>query len=197
MNLLTVQAGIFGEHSNSTHLVKQVVERLSQDQSVEVISRDLIAQPLPYFDAQVAMALQAEADQRTDEQNAVVALSDSLIQEIKAADAIVIGVPMYNFGVPAQLKTWIDYLARAGVTFEYTEQGPVGLLQDKPVYLAAARGGVHAGQVSDSQTPFLKTVLGFLGLHDVRFVYAEGLNMGEAAKSKSLEQFGVELAELI
>jgi len=104
------------------------------------------------------------------------------------ADAIVLGVPMYNFGVPSQLKAYFDQIARAGVTFKYTETGPVGLLEDKPVYVLAARGGLHKDQPTDSQTGFLKTILGFVGLQNVQIIYAEGLNMGDAAKAEALQQ---------
>jgi FMN-dependent NADH-azoreductase len=198
MNILAVQSGIFGEHSNSTQLVNQVVSKLStSDDSAHVTVRDLTSKALPYFDSHVAMALGTEEAQRTEAQKAVVALSDELINEVVQADVIVIGVPMYNFGVPAQMKSWFDYLARAGVTFKYTETGPVGLLKDKPVYVAAARGGMHAGQASDSQTPFVRTILGFLGLKDVRIAYAEGLAMGDDAKSDSFNKFDVEVAELV
>lgn len=196
MKILAIHAGLFGEHSNSTQLVNLLVEKLAEQQPVEVKVRDLINQPLPYFDASVAMALNSSEEARTPEQQQVINLSDQLINEIKAADAIVVGAPMYNFGVPAQLKTWIDYLARVGVTFHYTEQGPVGLLADKPVHIVAARGGIHAGQPSDSQTPFLQTVFGFLGLNDVRVVYAEGLNMGEDAKKQSFQQFSAEISAI-
>lgn len=197
MNILAIQTGIFGEHSNSTVLVNQVVTKLTeQNDQAQVVVRDLAKTPLPYFDATVAMALNSSAEDRTDEQQAIIDLSDRLIAEIEAADAIVIGVPMYNFGVPAQMKSWIDYLARVGVTFKYTEQGPVGLLADKPLYIAAARGGVHKDQASDSQTPFLKTVFGFLGINDVRIAYAEGLNMGDEAKTQSLAQFETHFAEI-
>lgn len=106
-----------------------------------------------------------------------------LIAEVQAAEVIVLGVPMYNFGVPAQLKNWIDAISRNGVTFRYTENGPEGLLKGKKVYVALARGGRYRGTEADSQVPYLRTVLGFLGMTDMHFIYAEGLNMGpEAAK---------------
>ena len=107
-----------------------------------------------------------------------MALDDALIAEIQAADVVVLGVPMYNFGVPAQLKNWIDAISRAGVTFRYTEQGPEGLLKGKTVYVALTRGGKYRNTPADTQVPYLKTVFTFLGLTDVHFVYAEGLSMG-------------------
>jgi len=124
-------------------------------------------------------------------------LDDALIAEVQAHDAIVLGVPMYNFGVPVQLKNWIDAIARAGVTFRYTAEGPEGLLKGKTVYVALARGGRYRGTPNDSQVPYLKTVLGFLGLTDVRFVYAEGLAMGAEAEKAALEGARARIAELL
>jgi FMN-dependent NADH-azoreductase len=115
-------------------------------------------------------------------QAARVALDDALIAEIKAADVVVLGVPMYNFGVPSQLKNWIDAISRAGVTFRYTANGPEGLLQGKTVYVALTRGGKYRNTPADTMVPYLRTVLSFLGLTDVHFVYAEGLAMGAAAE---------------
>ena len=197
MNILAIQTGIFGEHSNSTLLVKKIVAQLVQQHpQAAVVTRDLTSDPLPYFDAKVAMALNSPAADRSEEQQSVIDLSNRLIEEVKAADAIVIGLPMYNFGIPAQMKSWLDLLARAGTTFKYTEQGPIGLLENKPVYVAAARGGVHQGKVSDSQSPFITSIFGFLGLTDVRIVYAEGLNMGEEAKAASILQFQTNIAQI-
>ena len=130
-------------------------------------------------------ALFTPAEQRTPEQAARVALDDALIAQVQSADAIVLGVPMYNFGVPVQLKTWIDAIARAGVTFRYTENGPEGLLKGKKVYVALARGGIYRDTPADSQVPYLKGVLGFLGMTDVEFIYAEGLAMGPESADKA------------
>ena len=132
----------------------------------------------------VLTALFTPDAQRTPAQAARVALDDALIAELQAHDILVLGVPMYNFGVPSQLKNWIDAVARNGVTFRYTEQGPEGLLKGKTVYVAFARGGRYRDTPADSQTPYLKTVLGFLGLTDVHFVYAEGLNMGAESAAR-------------
>lgn len=107
-----------------------------------------------------------------------MALSDQLIAELQTADSIVLGMPMYNFGVPSTFKAWIDRVARAGITFNYTQQGPVGLLTGKKVYTLAARGGMYAGSPKDSQSQYLKNVFAFLGMTDVEFIYAEGLAMG-------------------
>lgn len=123
--------------------------------------------------------------------------SDILIKEIREADILVFGVPMYNFGIPSTLKAYFDHIARAGVTFRYTDQGPEGLIDDRPVYILAARGGLYAGTANDTQTPYLRTFLGFLGLKDLRFIYAEGLNMGEAQKAQALSRARQELTSAI
>lgn len=146
--------------------------------------RDLATNPHPVLDEAALSALFTPADQRSTEQTARVALDDALIAEVQDNDTLVLRVPMYNFGVPAQLKNWIDAIARSGVTFRYTEHGPEGLLKGKTVYLALARGGRYRDTPADSQAPYLKTVLGFLGMTDLRFVYAEGLNMGPESAAR-------------
>lgn len=185
--LLQINSGIFSDHSQSTSLANNFAEQFLQKNSgSEVIVRDLINEPVAHLDASIVMAFAADADERTPEQKHIVAQSDALIAEIEAADAIVLGVPMYNFSIPSQLKAYFDQLARAGVSFQYTETGPKGLLKDKPVFVLAARGGIHKDQPSDSQSSFVKTFFGFLGLHNVQFIYAEGLNMGDEAKAQAI-----------
>ena len=137
------------------------------------------------------------AEQRTAEQAARVALDDALIAQVQAVDVIVLGVPMYNFGVPVQLKTWIDAIARAGVTFRYTANGPEGLLKDKKVYVALARGGLYRDTSADSQVPYLKSVLAFLGMTDVEFIYAEGLAMGADSASKAFAEAAARIEEVV
>ena len=150
--------------------------------------RDLAVTPHPVLDEAALGALFTPVDQRSPEQAARVALDDALIAEIQAHDTLVLGVPMYNFGVPVQLKSWIDAIARTGVTFRYTETGPEGLLKGKKVYVALARGGLYRDTANDSQVPYLKSVLGFLGLSDVSFIYAEGLAMGTESAEKAFAQ---------
>ena len=130
--------------------------------------RDLVATPHPALDEAALGALFTPAAQRTAEQAARVAQDDALIAEIQAADVVVLGVPMYNFGVPAQLKNWIDAITRAGVTFRYTANGPEGLLKGKTVYVALARGGRYRNTPADTQMPYLRTVFNFLGMTDRR-----------------------------
>jgi FMN-dependent NADH-azoreductase len=150
-----------------------------------VIERDLTRNPVPHLDETTLTGFATPAERRTPAQLAAVARSDALIAELKQADTVVIGVPMYNFGIPSPLKAWIDHVARAGITFKYTETGPIGLLPGKKVYVLAARGGQYAGTSGDVQTAYLKQVLGFLGLTDIEFVYAEGLAISPESKAKA------------
>jgi len=198
MNILQINASPRRGDANSTKLAKQVSERLQASHADATLTvRDLGEQPVTVLDETALGALFTPADQRSAEQAAVVAEYDALIAEVQSHDAIVLGVPMYNFGVPVQLKAWIDAIARAGVTFRYTENGPEGLLKGKTVYVALARGGLYRDTPNDSQVPYLKTVLGFLGLTDVRFIYAEGLNMGPEAAAKGFAQAEADLAAAV
>jgi len=187
--VLVISASIFGQDGQSSHLIQHTLEKLRQTHGeIRTITRDLAADPVPHLDAFRFGSFLTGAGERSGEQQQVVDYSDSLIEEIRSADILVIGVPMYNFGIPSALKAYFDHIARAGVTFRYTENGPEGLLQDRPVYILAARGGIYSGTPNDSQTPYLRSFLGFLGLQDLHFVYAEGLSMGEEQKEKSLEE---------
>lgn len=187
MKILQINSSARAEGSHSTRLANALVARIRAAQpDVELSVRDLGHTPHPMLDESALQALFTPADQRTPEQAARVALDDALIAEIQAADVVVLGVPMYNFGVPSQLKNWIDAISRVQVTFRYTEKGPEGLLRGKKVYVALTRGGLYRNTPSDSQTPYLQTVFGFLGLTDVQFVYAEGLAMGPEAEQKAL-----------
>src|SRR5690606_629797 len=198
MNILQINASARREGANSTKLADQITGRLKASHPEATLTvRDLATTPVTVLDEAALGALFTPAEQRSAEQAAVVAEYDALIAEIQAHDTIVLGVPMYNFGVPVQLKAWIDAIARAGVTFRYTGNGPEGLLKRKTVYVALARGGLYRGTANDSQVPYLKTVLGFVGLTDVRFIYAEGLNMGPEAAAKGFEQAQADIAELV
>ena len=189
MKILQINSSARVEGANSTRLANTVTARLqAKNPGASVTVRDLAVTPHPVLDAAALGALFTPADQRTPEQAARVALDDALIAEVQAHDVIVLGVPMYNFGVPVQLKTWLDAIARAGVTFRYTANGPEGLIQGKKVYVAFARGGIYRGTPADSQTPYIQTILGFLGMTDVNYIYAEGLAMGPEAVDKGFTQ---------
>lgn len=195
MNILQINGSARSEGANSTRVANDIVARLkAANPHANLVLRDLARKPAPVIDETALGALFTPAEQRTPQQAARVAESDALIAEVQAADVIVIGVPMYNFGISAQLKNWIDAIARAGVTFRYTENGPVGLLKGKKVFVAFARGGRYRGTAADTQTPFLQTVLGFLGMTDIRFVYAEGLNMGDDAMKQGFAEAEADIA---
>jgi FMN-dependent NADH-azoreductase len=194
MNILQINASARREGANSTRLANAVVARLqAAHPDARVTLRDLAVTPHPMLDEAALGALFTPAGQRTPEQAARVALDDALIAEVQAHDTMVLGVPMYNFGIPAQLKNWIDAIARAGVTFRYTEAGPEGLLRGKTVYLALARGGLYRDTEKDAQVPYLKNVLGFLGMTDLHCIYAEGLNMGPEAAARGFAQAAADL----
>jgi FMN-dependent NADH-azoreductase len=169
---------------------------LAANPGARLTLRDLALTPQPMLDEAALGALFTPAAQRTEAQAARVALDDALIAEVQAADVIVLGVPMYNFGVPAQLKNWIDAIARNGVTFRYTANGPEGLLKGRKVYVGLARGGRYRGTEADSQVPWLRTVLGFLGIGELNFIYAEGLNMGEDAARQGFAEAEAQIAAI-
>jgi FMN-dependent NADH-azoreductase len=187
MNILQVNSSARREGSQSTRLADSIVDRIRAiAPDAELTVRDLASTPHRELDASALQALFTVPAGRTSEQAARVALDDVLIAEIQAADVVVLGVPMYNFGVSAQLKNWIDAISRAQVTFRYTADGPEGLLQGKKVYVALTRGGKYRNTPADTQVPYLQTVLGFLGMTDVQFVYAEGLAMGVEAANEAM-----------
>jgi len=189
MNILQINSSARSTGSESTRLADAIVAKLQAANAGAVVTRRyLAANPHPVLDEAALQALFTPADQRSAEQAARVALDDALIAQVQAADAIVIGAPMYNFGITVQLKAWFDAIARAGVTFKYGATGPVGLVTGKKVYVAIARGGFHRDGPSDTQLPHLKMFLAFLGMTDVQFVYAEGMGMGPEAVAKAQAQ---------
>lgn len=196
--LLQINASIQNGSGQSSQLARRFVEAFrARNPSTTLIVRDVAAsEPVPHLTAERFAAFIAAADSRTPEQQAVVAYSDELIDEIRRADVIVLGLPMYNFGVPSQLKAYFDHIARAGVTFKYTANGPVGLLTGKKVYVFAARGGVYAGTALDTQTQYVRDFLRFIGITEVEFVYAEGLATGPERQAASLERAAAEIARL-
>jgi FMN-dependent NADH-azoreductase len=198
MNILQLNSSARAENSHSTRLGNSIVERLRASEPEATLSvRDFGRTPHPELNEAGLAALFTPADKRTPEQAARVALDDALIAELFAADVIVLGVPMYNFGVSAQLKNWIDAVARAGVTFRYTEKGPEGLVKNKKVYVALTRGGLYRNTPADTQVPYLKTFFGFIGLTDVQFIYAEGLAMGPEAEQKALASAQSQIEEAL
>jgi len=197
MNILQVNSSARAEGSVSTRLAGELVSRLKAAAPEATLAlRDLGHEPHPVLDESALQALFTPAAQRTPDQAARVAQDDALIAEIQGADLVVLGVPMYNFGVSSQLKNWIDAIARAGVTFRYTAQGPEGLLKGKKAYAVLARGGKYRDSAADTQVPYLRTVLGFLGITDIEFIYAEGLALGPESEAQSLAAARTQIAEL-
>jgi len=192
--VLQLNTSIFSANGQSSQLANEFVAQLEAD---EVIVRDLANEPVPHLDAERFGAFLSKPESRTEKQKAVLQYSDSLIDELRRADTIVLGLPMYNFGVPSTLKAYFDHIARAGVTFRYTEKGAVGLLTGKKAYVFATRGGYYAGTPADTQTDYVRAFLAFLGITDVEFVYAEGLAIGDAVKTASLAKARNDLRQLV
>jgi FMN-dependent NADH-azoreductase len=187
--LLQINASMFSSGGQSSRLADRFVAAWrAGNPGANVIVRDLALDPVPHLDAARFQAFIAKAGERSLEQQAVVAYSDALIGELKRADVIVLGLPMYNFGVPSTLKAYIDHIARAGITFAYTDKGSVGLLTGKKAYVFAARGGIYAGTPRDTQTAYVRDFLRFVGIDDVEFVYAEGLNIDADSKKAALAE---------
>ena len=198
MNILQINSSARSTGSASTRLADAIVARVqAANPQASLVRRDLAAAPHPMLDEPTLQALFTPADKRTPEQAARIALDDALIAQVQAADVIVIGAPMYNFGITVQLKSWFDAIARANVTFKYTENGPVGLLTGKKVYVGLSRGGLHRDSANDSQVPYLNTMFGFLGLTDVQYVYSEGMGMGPEAVAKAQAQADAEINAIL
>ena len=196
--LLHINASIFSEGSQSSQLSQEfVTEWLRQHPSGRVIKRDLVAAALPHLDAERFLALISKPEERTERQAEIVAESDALISEIQQADVVVMGLPMYNFTLPTQLKSYFDHIARAGVTFKYTETGPVGLLTNKRVVIFATRGGFYAGTPADTQTGLVKTLFGFLGVTDIEFVYVEGISVSAEKKAEAIANAKEKIPSLV
>lgn len=194
--ILNIHTSLAAEQSQSSQLADALVASLSKQNGQTVVTRDLAAQPVPHLDGERFAAFSSDPATRTPEQQAVVDESDALIAELQNADVIVLGLPMYNFGIPSTLKAWIDHVARAGVTFRYTENGPEGLLKNKKLIVTAARGGKYLGTPKDTQTGFIKDVFGFLGITDIDFVYAEGLAM-KGAREGALQSAHAEIEQQV
>ena len=187
--LLQIKSSLNGDDGQSSYLSNQFVQRWkAQHPDGQVVVRDLAANPVPHLDGKRFNAFLTPADKRSAQEQKIVDYSDELIAEIKSADVIALGLPMYNFGIPSTLKAYFDHIARSGVTFRYTAEGPEGLLPNIPVYILAARGGIYQGTQADSQTGYMQTFLAFLGLKNTQFIYAEGLAMGEEGKDSALNQ---------
>jgi FMN-dependent NADH-azoreductase len=185
---LLVTSSILGDNGQSNALATHFQQQAAARDGVAVTHRDVVANALPHLAIEELGAWQTPAEERTAEQQTLAAHSDELLAELRANDVLVLAVPMYNLGIPSQLKAWFDRVLRAGETFRYTENGPQGLIEGKRAIILAARGGQYAGTEFDSQTPHLKTMLGLMGISDVEVVFAEGLNMGDAHRDAALKE---------
>ena len=190
-NVLVLKSSILEDNSQTNQLSDYFVSKLADK---NVVIRDLAANPLPHFDATAATALRGQPT--SAEENALLALSDELVAEIKKADTLIINAPMYNFHIPTQLKSYFDFIARPRVTFQYSEKGPEGLLKGKKAVVLAAFGGFHQNQPTDLVTSYMKAILGFVGITDVQFVYVEGIGFGPEAVEKAQAQAKAEIDKL-
>jgi len=196
-----VRCSIRSTGSISRQLTAEFLDKWKAAQPADVIvERNLAVDPVPHLTEQVMGAFYTPPEQRSPEQVQTVQLSDALLAELFSADIIVLGAPMYNFSISSSLKAWIDHVTRAGLTFNYKETGPVGMVQGKKVYVVTARGGVYSqgpAQSMDFQETYLRAVLGFIGLTDITFVRAEGLAMGDSAVDAALSQSRQLISELV
>lgn len=196
--VLQINTSMHAGDGQSTQLADRFVAGLrSAGAGLDLIRRDLGTDPVPHLDAPRFKAFSTRPDERDLRQQAVVDYSDGLIAELHAADVIVIGLPMYNFGVPSSLKAYFDHIARAGETFRYSETGPVGLLTGKSAYVFSTRGGEYAGTPGDTQTSYLRDFMKFIGIDETVFIYAEGLATGAENRDRALTRARSEIDQLI
>lgn len=194
LRILELNASARNAGSASRELTRDLVNALEDRYgSVQTVRRDLGA-GLPFVDEDWVEANFTPEESRTARHREALALSDSLIAELQDADVLVLGVPLYNFSIPASLKAWIDLVARARVTFAYTENGPRGLLDGKKAYLVVATGGVPVGSAVDFATPYLKHVLGFIGITDVEIIAADRLN---SQAEESMDSARARIADVV
>ena len=189
LNVLRLHTSLFAENSVSSQLVEELTEALGANVGqLKIVDRDFRQSPIPHLDGERLAALMTDENDRSPEQQSMVEYADSLIEEVQQADVLIIALPMYNFSVPSMFKAWFDHIARAGVTFAYTENGPVGLLEGKKAYLVSAMGGVHEIGQTDFLRPYVELLMKFIGIDDLEFVTASGLNMGEEARAQGLNE---------
>ncbi|MGZ8287356.1 MAG: FMN-dependent NADH-azoreductase [Allosphingosinicella sp.] len=197
-NVLIIDSAATGEASVTRRLTGELEAILRGRGPVRIVRRDVGANPVPHLTAETTPAIRG-AKAETDAARDAIALSDALIAELKAADLVVIGAPMYNFGMASTLKSWFDHVARAGITFRYSEAGPEGLLKGKKTIVIESRAGLYSSGPSaamDSQEPHLRTLLGFMGLDDMTFVRVEKLAFGPDQAAASIAQAIEELRDL-
>ncbi len=185
--VLVLKSSILAGYSQSSQLADFYVEE-AKAKGDQVTVRDLAADPIPVLDGELVGALRPSDAPLSPRQQEALDLSNALIDELQAHDVIVIAAPMYNFNIPTQLKNYFDLVARACVTFRYTEAGPEGLVKGKRAVILSSRGGIHKDTPSDLLTPYVKLFLGFIGITDVEFVFAEGIAYGPEVATKATDE---------
>ncbi|QSL91468.1 FMN-dependent NADH-azoreductase [Ectopseudomonas toyotomiensis] len=195
--ILVIESSARQQGSVSRELTQQFIANWQAAHPADQVQvRDLAAEPVPHLDATLLGGWMTPSEQQNDAEKAALARSNQLTDELLAADVLVLAAPMYNFAIPSTLKAWLDHVLRAGVTFKYTETGPQGLLTGKRAFVLTARGGIYAGSALDHQEPYLRQALAFIGIHDVQFIHAEGLNLGAEFSEKGLAQAKAKMAEV-
>lgn len=194
--ILQLNTSLNGPDGLSSRLAAEFSAAIAGASGASIIVRDLAREPVPHLTAERFAAFGTPASQRSLQQQRFVAESDALIGELQRSDVVVIGMPMYNFGVPSTFRAWFDHVARAGVTFRYTPEGPVGLLGGRQAFVFATRGGRYAGTELDLQSAYLRQALGFVGIQDVEFTYAEGLALGPEQREAAVSAATARIREL-
>ena len=196
-NVLIIESSARQQGSFSRQLTQQFISQWQAAHPTDQVTvRDLALHPVPHLDANLLGGWMKPEAQRSADEHASLKRSDELTDELLAADVLVLAAPMYNFAIPSTLKAWLDHVLRAGVTFKYTETGPQGLLTGKKAYVLTARGGLYAGSTSDHQEPYLRQVMAFIGIHDLTFIHAEGMNLGGDFQEKGLNQAKARLSAI-
>ncbi len=195
--VLIIESSARQQDSISRQLTQTFIQQWQAAYPADSITvRDLARNPVPHLDANLLGGWMKPAEQRNAAEQDSLQRSNELTEELLAADVLVMAAPMYNFAIPSTLKAWLDHVLRAGVTFKYTDTGSQGLLAGKRAFVLTARGGIYAGSSTDHQEPYLRQVMGFIGIHDVQFIHAEGLNLGGDFHEKGLNQANARLAQV-
>lgn len=184
--VLLVTSSILADQGQSTQLARHFERLARQRDDIEITHRDVVADDLPHLGLDELSSWQVADAERSEAQRELATRSDERLAELEAHDVLVLAAPLYNLGIPSQLKAWFDRILRAGKSFRYTEDGPVGLLEGKRAIVLGARGGQYAGSALDTQTPHLRHMLGLIGINEVETVFAEGLSMGDEHKEAAL-----------
>lgn len=196
-NVLIIESSARQQDSFSRELTQQFISHWKTLHPADRLTiRDVAVNPVPHLDADLLGGWMKPEAQRNAAEQASLQRSNELTDELLAADVLVLAAPMYNFAIPSTLKAWLDHVLRAGLTFKYTDTGPQGLLTGKKAYVLTARGGIYAGSTADHQEPYLRQVLAFVGIHDVTFIHAEGMNLGGNFQEKGLNQAKARLSDV-